>query len=109
MTEYKAVQFEVGDIVTGKFSTGIPASPRNFQPLKDRAKEFSEYKKLEVDYIESKGKDTRAGKFSIKMVYPPHERGGRYRIIEGEEYKILVAGEYVFFNVKSKTKSKSTV
>jgi len=101
MNEFKAIQFEAGDIVTGRINAGLPASPRNFHPLKDRGKEFAEYQRLEKDDI------LKAGKFSIKMVFPPHELG-RYKIIQGEQYKILVAGKYVFFNAKSKTKNQST-
>lgn len=107
MNEFKAIPFDVGDIVTGRINAGLPASPRNFHPLKDRAKEFAEYKKLEDVYVNSKGKDKKAGQFSIKMVFPPHERG-RYKIIQGEQYEILVAGKYVFFNAKSKPKNQST-
>jgi len=107
MNEFKAIPFEVGDIVIARMDAGLPASPRNFHPLKDRGEEFAEYKKLEDEYVNSKGKDKKAGEFSITMVFPPHELG-RYKIIQGEQYKILVAGKYVFFNAKSKEKSQST-
>jgi len=102
MNDPKPISFKAGDVVTARTTTGIPVIPRNFHPMKDRGKELAEYKSI--------GKTTpdKLGAFSITMVYPPHERGGRYRIIKGEQYKILIDGNYVFFNAKSESKNKST-
>ena len=84
--------FKVGDIVLGKGNFGVPAAPRNFKPLKNAEKEQNEYKALNDSWD---GKpDLKFSEFCMKMVYPPWEGGLRYRIIKGEEYKILVAGNY---------------
>lgn len=95
--------FEVGDIVIGAGNLGVPAAVRNFKPLKDAEKEQKEYNTM----LESwDGKpDAKFSKFCGNMVYPSWEGGRRYRIIEGEEYEILVAGNYneLFKESKSST------
>lgn len=92
--------FKVGDIVVGKGNLGIPAAIRNFKPLKDAEKEQKEYKTLHDSWDGEP--NVNFSKFCASMVYPPWEGGRRYRIIEGEEYEILVAGIYNELFVKSK-------
>ena len=94
--------FEVSDIVVGKGNLGIPAATRNFKPLKNAEKEQKEYNKM-LDSWDGKP-DVNFSKFCMNMVYPSWEGGGRYRIIKGEKYEILVAGNYnELFVEKSKS------
>ena len=96
----KSPLFDVGEIVIGAGNLGIPAAIRNFKPLKDAEKEQKEYNKL-LDSWDGK-LNVNFSKFCANMVYPPWEGGRRYRIIEGEKYEILVAGNYNELFVKSK-------
>ncbi len=95
--------FAVGDVVIGAGNFGVPAAPRNFKPLKNPEKEQNEYNKR-LDSWDGEP-NAEFSKFCGNMVYPPWEGGLRYRIIEGEEYEILVAGNYNELFVK---KSKSS-
>ena len=84
----KTTVFKPGEKVIARWTFGVPASPRLFKPLKDAAKEYDDYAKL----VEAE--DKGLSKFMSKMVFLPSEGGGRYRIVEGEQYQILVEGKY---------------
>lgn len=84
----KTTIFKVGDRVVARGTFGVPAGPRQFKPLKDRVKEYDDYIKL----VESK--DKSLSRFMSNMVFLPSEGGGRYRIVEGEQYEILVEGKF---------------
>jgi len=98
----KTTVFKPGDKVIARGTFGVPASPRLFKPLKDAAKEYEEYAKL------VKSKDDGLSKFMSNMVFLPSEGGGRYRIVEGEQYEIRVEGKYGELFHKPKKKNEPT-
>ena len=98
----KTTIFKPGERVLARGTFGVPASPRLFKPMKDAAKEYENYAKL----VESK--DDGLSKFMSGMVFLPSEGGGRYRIVEGEEYEIRVEGKYGELFHKPKKKNEST-
>jgi len=100
----KTTVFKPGDKVIARGTFGVPASPRLFKPLKDAAKEYEDYAKL----VESK--DDGLSKFMSNMVFLPSEGAGRYRIVKGEQYGILVEGKYgeLFHKPKSKKQNEPT-
>lgn len=99
----KTTIFKPGDRVLARGTFGVPASPRLFKPLKDAAEEYEDYAKL----VESN--DEGLSKFMSGMVFLPSEGGGRYRIVEGEEYEIRVEGKYgeLFHKPESKLKKQN--
>ena len=99
----KTTIFKLGDRVLARGTFGVPASPRLFNPLKDAAKEYEDYSKL-VD-----SNDDGLSKFMSGMVFLPSEGGGRYRIVEGEEYEIRVEGKYgeLFHKPKKQNEPKA--
>ena len=99
----KTTIFRPGDKVVARGTFGVPAGPRQFKPLKDRVKEYEEYAKL------VQAKDDKLSKFMSSMVFLPSEGGGRYRIVEGAEYEILVEGKFgELFHKPKKEKNEST-
>lgn len=99
----KTTIFKPGERVLARGTFGVPASPRLFKPMKDAAKEYADYSKL----VESE--DDGLAKFMSGMVFLPSEGGGRYRIVEDEEYEIRVEGKYgeLFHKPKKKNESKA--
>lgn len=99
----KTTVFHPGDKVIARGTFGVPASPRLFKPLKDRGKEYEAY----MDLVESN--DKGLANFMSTMVFQPLEGGGRYRIVEGEQYEIRVEGKYgeLFHKPESKPKKKN--
>ena len=98
----KTTVFKPGQKVIARGTFGVPASPRFFKPLKDAAQEYEDYTKL----VESE--DDGLSKFMSNMVFMPSEGGGRYRIVEGEEYEIRVEGKYGELFHKQKKKNEPT-
>ena len=99
----KETKFKPGDTVVARGTFGVPASPRLFKPLKDRAKEWE-------DYTNFAPGDKGLSKFMSNMVFSPSEGGGRYRIVEGEQYQIRVEGKYgeLFHKPKKKNEPAET-
>jgi len=100
----KTTLFNPGDKVIARGTFGVPASPRLFRPMKDAAKEYEEYAEL-VKTV--KPEDKRLSKFMSNMVFLPSEGGGRYRIVEGEQYEIRVEGKYGELFHKPQPKKKN--
>lgn len=98
----KTTIFEPGVKVIARGTFGVPASPRLFRPIKDRKEEYDDYVKL----VESK--DDGLSRFMSRMVFLPSEGGGRYRIVEGEQYEIFVKGKYGELFHKPKSKNEPT-
>ncbi len=99
----KTTIFRPGDKVVARGTFGVPAGPRQFKPLKDRMKEYEDYTKL------VKSKDDGLSKFMCNMVFLPSEGGSRYRIVEGEQYEILVEGKFgELFHKPKKGKNEPT-
>ena len=100
----KMTIYKPGEKVIARGTFGVPASPRLFKPLKNAAEEYEEYAKL------VKSGDDGLSKFMSNMVFLPSEGAGRYRIVEGQEYKIRVEGKYgeLFHKPKSKKQNEPT-
>lgn len=99
----KTIVYMPGDKVVARGTFGVPASPRLFKPLKNAVEEYEDYTKL------VKSEDEGLSKFMSNMVFLPSEGGGRYRIVEGEQYEIRVEGKYgeLFHKPESKPKKKN--
>lgn len=96
----KTTVFNPGDRVIARGTFGVPASPKLFKPLKNAVKEYEDYAKL------VKSKDEGLSKFMSNMVFLPSEGGGRYRIVEGEQYEIRVEGKFGELFHKPKKKNE---
>ena len=99
----KTTIYKSGDRVIARGTFGVPASARFFKPLKDVAKEHEDYTNL------VKSKDKGLSKFMSNMVFLPSEGAGRYRIVEGAQYEVLVEGKYgeLFHKPKKQSESKA--